>query len=238
MLLGCLISLIIVIRSAQFSRSFRAMYAVSLLLSVFSVSLSGRNYGHYYEYLIPFFLPAVLFLTEKAALFSEKLFCHRKLLIAGLFTFTGCVNLQMPVKLFSLTNIPKISQTADNMADIYHKYYSDRKTVLTVNNKSMFYNKFNVIPEDKFFYIPAISYQTFPDAVNAQVQSILSGKNDIIILSYQNAEKKQIFPYGIKNREILQYLSDHYQMIYEQNHIQMYIKQNFAINEQASNSAQ
>ena len=119
----------------------------------------------------PFFLPAVLFLTEKAALFSEKLFCHRKLLIAGLFTFTVCVNLQMPVKLFSLTNIPKISQTADNMADIYHKYYSDRKTVLTVNNKSMFYNKFNVIPEDKFFYIPAISYQTFPDAVNAQVQS-------------------------------------------------------------------
>ena len=238
MLLGCLISLIIVIRSAQFSRSFRAMYAVSLLLSAFSVSLSGRNYGHYYEYLIPFFLPAVLFLTEKAALFSEKLFCHRKLLIAGLFTFTVCVNLQMPVKLFSLTNIPKISQTADNMADIYHKYYSDRKTVLTVNNKSMFYNKFNVIPEDKFFYIPAISYQTFPDAVNAQVQSILSGKNDIIILSYQNAEKKQIFPYGIKNREILQYLSDHYQMIYEQNHIQMYIKQNFAINEQASNSAQ
>ncbi|MBS5123073.1 MAG: hypothetical protein KHZ06_09355 [Blautia sp.] len=102
----------------------------------------------------------------------------------------------------------------------------------------MFYNKFNVIPEDKFFYIPAISYQTFPDAVNAQVQSILSGKNDIIILSYQNAEKRQIFPYGIKNREILQYLSDHYQMIYEQNHIQMYIKQNFAINEQASNSAQ
>ena len=100
----------------------------------------------------------------------------------------------MPVKLFSLTNIPKISQTADNMADIYHKYYSDRKTVLTVNNKSMFYNKFNVIPEDKFFYIPAISYQTFPDAVNAQVQSILSGKNDIIILSYQNAEKKQISP--------------------------------------------
>lgn len=47
-----------------------------------------------------FFLPAVLFLTEKAALFSEKLFCHRKLLIAGLFTFTVCVNLQMPVKLF------------------------------------------------------------------------------------------------------------------------------------------
>lgn len=37
MLLGCLISLIIVIRSAQFSRSFRAMYAVSLLLSAFSV---------------------------------------------------------------------------------------------------------------------------------------------------------------------------------------------------------
>ena len=67
------------------------MYAVSLLLSAFSVSLSGRNYGHYYEYLIPFFLPAVLFLTEKAALFSEKLFCHRKLLIAGLFTFTVCV---------------------------------------------------------------------------------------------------------------------------------------------------
>lgn len=50
--------------------------------------------------------------------------------------------------------------------------------------------------------------------------------------------KKADFPLRNKNREILQYLSDHYQMIYEQNHIQMYIKQNFAINEQASNSAQ
>lgn len=237
-LLGCIISLIIVIRSARLSRSFRAMYAVSLLLSVFSVSLSGRNYGHYYEYLIPFLLPAVLFLTEKAALFSEKLFCHRKLLTAGLFAFTVCINFQMPVKLFSLTNTPKLSQTADNMAEIYHKHYSDRKTVLTVNNKSMFYNKFNVIPEDKFFYIPAINYQTFPDAVNAQAESVLSGKNDIIILSYQNAGKKQVFPFGVKNREILQYLSDHYQMIYEQNHIQMYIKQNLTVNEQTSNFVQ
>lgn len=49
MLLGCLISLIIVIRSAQFSRSFRAMYAVSLLLSAFSVSLSGRKKGIRYS---------------------------------------------------------------------------------------------------------------------------------------------------------------------------------------------
>lgn len=226
-LLGCIISLMIVIRSKQLTQSFRAMYAAALLLSVFSVSMSGRNYGHYYEYLIPFLLPAVLYLTEKVALFSEKLIRYRKLLTVCLFTLTVCISFQIPAKLFSLTNIPKFSQTADNMAKIYHKRYSDRKTVLTVNNKSMFYNKFNVIPEDKFFYIPAISYQTFPDAVNAQAKSILSGKNDIIILSYQNAEKKQIFPFGVKNREILHYLSENYQMVYEQNQIQMYIKQNY-----------
>lgn len=225
-LLGIIVSMGIIIKSARLPKSFRAMYICSLLLSIVSVSLSGRSYGHYYEYLIPFFLPAVLFIIKKAAEILQKYKHYQKLLPAGIFVFTICFNFQTPAKLFSLTGIQKISRTANYMAEIYHSNYSDKKTMLTVNNKCMFYNKFNLIPEDKFFYIPAINYQVFPDAVNAQADSILSGKNDIIILSYRDYNQRQIFPYGIKNQEILQYLSDHYQMVSEQNHIQMYIKNN------------
>lgn len=224
-LLGSIFSLII-IKYSKTSRSFQAMYLLSLLLSLFSVSLSGRNYGHYYEYIIPFFLPAALFITKKAFSFFKSNTFYPKLLATSIFALTLCFNRQTPARLLTLTGAKKISQPADSMAKLYYNDYSDKKTMLTVNNKCIFYNKFNLIPEEKFFYIPAINYHTFPNAIDAQAASVLSGKNDIIILSYRNYNKRQIFPYGIKNNEILQYLSEHYQMVSEQNHIQMYIKNN------------
>ncbi|MDO4272436.1 MAG: hypothetical protein Q4D16_02100 [Eubacteriales bacterium] len=197
---------------------------MAFLLSIFSVAISGRNYGHYYEYLILFLIPVVLAIVKKWCVYFQKYLRHSLVIVMSLFVLTLMVNMQTPIRILGLTNVQKSSKGADAMGALYQKEYSHKKTMLVVNNKSMFYNKFNLIPEERYFYIPAIDYRIFPDAVDAQAESMLSGDNDILIISYRNYAKRWILPYGIKNKEILRCLEQKYQMVYEQNHIEMYVK--------------
>lgn len=228
-ILGCMTALAVVIRVGKYRRGFRSLYTAALIFSVISVSLSGRNYGHYYEYLIPFLIPAVLEAVKTGADCGKKYVCRGRadcpmVLLGGIFLLTVCTNFLTPARVLGGTNVQKTAEAADSMEEIYKREYADRKTMLTVNNKSVFYNKLNIMPENKFFYIPSVDFRVFPDAVNAQAESLLSGENDILIISYRDYGKKQIFPYGVKNKEILRYLEKNYEMVYEQDQIQMYVK--------------
>lgn len=230
-ILGCAVSFLVIVREKWCAGGFRVIYGVSLLFSVVSTALSGRDYGHYYEYLIPFLMPVFIEMVKIISSFLKRYRVFSGIgvrigMLACVFLFTIAGNMQMTVKLLGITNTQRNAEAADSMASLYKEQYGSKKKMLAVNNKSMFYNKFGLVPENQFFYLPAADSEIFPDGVNSQAESVLSGENDILIISYRDYGKKQIFPGGIKNKEILRYLEKDYDMVCEKNQIQMYVKRN------------
>ena len=106
---------------------------------------------------------------------------------------------------------------------MYEQKFSSKK-VLVVNNNVLFYNVLNVMPSIKYFYTPAISYEEFPNAVDAQADSIMSGKNDILIINYHDPVRKIIFNDKIDNEQLLNCLSTQYNLVYEKNGMEMYAR--------------
>ena len=126
--------------------------------------------------------------------------------------------------MFLHTDSQKYAEATDELARLYKEKYSDLKNVLAVNNNATIYNKFDVLPQEKYFYIPAVRYKKFPEPIDSQAASILSGKNDVVILVYDNYKKKRIFQTTKYDKQIIEYLAEEYTMVCEKNHIQMYVK--------------
>ena len=81
-----------------------------------------------------------------------------------------------PSKLHSYTysHTRRYTEAVNEFTTLYNEKYSNIKTVLAVNNNAVIYNSFGVIPQDKYFYLPSISYSKFPEPVDSQAESILS----------------------------------------------------------------
>ena len=219
------VSAFMVLKSTKVSVKFKILYIAGLLFSLYSVALSGRNYGHYYEYLLPFILPVVLVVSEKISrILSEKKIYFRYLAVIFWVFLTILCNISIPARLFLRTDSQKYAEATDELARLYKEKYSDLKNVLAVNNNATIYNKFDVLPQEKYFYIPAVSYKKFPEPIDSQAASILSGKNDVVILVYDNYKKKRIFQTSRYDKQIIEYLEEEYTMVCEKNHIQMYVK--------------
>lgn len=219
------VSVFIVLKSTKVSVKFKLLYVAGLLFSLYSVALSGRNYGHYYEYLLPFILPVVLVASEKISrILSGKKIYFQYLAVILLLFLTILCNISVPARLFLHTDSQKYAEATDELARLYKEKYSDLKNVLAVNNNATIYNKFDVLPQEKYFYIPAIGYDEFSEPVDSQAASVLSGKNDVVILVYNNYKKKRIFQTSRYDKQIIEYLAEEYIMVCEKNHIQMYVK--------------
>ena len=212
-----LVSLVVMIRKKQ-SVELIVMYVLSSLLSMVSVGMSGYAFGHYYEYLIPLLIPGALWLTGKIN--ATKI---RSLVSAGMLFCSVIVNLRTPIKLFADSASKEYVKTAMEMRAVYEQKFSSKK-VLVVNNNVLFYNVLNVMPSIKYFYTPAISYEEFPNAVDAQADSIMSGKNDILIINYHDPVRKIIFNDKIDNEQLLNCLSTQYNLVYEKNGMEMYAR--------------
>ena len=219
------VSVFIVLKSTKVSVKFKMLYIAGLLFSLYSVALSGRNYGHYYEYLLPFILPVVLVVSDKiSGILSAKKLYFQYLTVTLLLFLTILCNISVPARLFLHTDSQKYAEATDELARLYKEKYSNLKNVLAVNNNATIYNKFDVLPQEKYFYIPAIRYDKFPEPIDSQAASVLSGKNDVVILVYHNYKKKRIFQTPKYDKQITEYLAEKYTMVCEKDHIQMYIK--------------
>lgn len=230
LLAACLLCAVIVCFYRPLSLSQRLLYCCMLGFSIFSVSISGRGYGHYFGYLIPFLMPLVfaavrmIYTLGKRGAFWKKWGFYAAL--GSIFLLTLAGNLYTPMRLS-----PKLAgsrfryvQTAENFAEVYRENCTENETVLVTNNNTLFYNKLNVLPKIKHFYIPSVSYEEYPDAIDEQAASIISKENDVIILRYADYKNRQVFSGGIRNEEILTTLSENYRLIFEDSHIEMYVK--------------
>lgn len=83
-----------------------------------------------------------------------------------------------------------------------------------------------VIPSIKYFYLPLIPYSEYPNAVDSQIESILSEENDIIIVSFHNHDlhnKRIIYDDG-RTDEINALLDSKYSTLYDDGQFQMWVK--------------
>ena len=197
--------------------SFRRKYYILLLaLSVLSVSLSGRRYGHYYIYLVPFVMPVAL----KAALWINQHLRYKHAVIIVLAVssiFCWKVRIVFNTIMFGST---QNSAYMEPFIEHNNKYYSEHEKVLVTGNSAGFYNRLGVIPHDKYFYVPASNYETFPEPRNSQAESIISGVNDVIIIT----TPENYFQETGKTEKINEVLSKNYELLYhdEKNNIFMY----------------
>ena len=216
-----MISLCLVIFSGYILK-FKVLYTACLLISLYSVALSGRNYGHYYEYLVPFLLP-VIFAASRifSKVFSKKLQCAA---IPIILLLTLMVSYPSTLHSYSYTQMQRYAQPVNEFSTLYKQKYSNKKAVLAVNNNAVIYNSFGVIPQEKYFYIPSISYSKFPEPIDSQAESILSGRNDIVVIKYRDYKKKKIFQTSKYDTQIKTYLKKNYTLVDENKYMEMYIK--------------
>ena len=188
-------------------------YFLMLALSMISVALSGRNYGHYYEYLVPFCLPGVGALASMICSQGKQKYAVAVLCILGL--------------LFCALE-PKIMRPEPLMkfAELNKPYHSKQEKVLITGLASArLYNLMGVTPQTKYFYTSATSYELFPDAMDAQAESILSGENDVIVLKY-NRNGPVHYPEIKRPEEVEQVLEEQYRLLHydESLKLAMYVK--------------
>ena len=217
-LLICLV-LSVTIMLVQSRRALLTLYYLAMLLfSVVSVALSGRFFGHYYEYLIPFCIPLS---CEVAVRIPSSKY---KYAIAMIFVLTVMFGLRS-VPSSIMLKLGKSLVSYEQYIKNNEPYYSEDERVLVTGNFAKLYNVLGVIPHDKYFYVPGTNYEVFTDPVDAQVASILSGENDVILVKY-NDEKHEIYPETGRSEEITETLSRKYDLLYydEKNNVAMYGK--------------
>ncbi len=184
---------------------FIKYYFAMMIITLVSVALSGKSYGHYYEMLAPFCLPFAYWAASKVK--PEK-YKSAAILLTIITIMTGTVIPNSVRMYFGKQNI-----TVDEFVKCNEPYYSENERVLVTVNCTMFYDAFGVIPHEKYFYIPGNEYSAFPEPVDSHVASILSGVNDVIIIMGSSGEK-EIYPETGKSSEIKEFLDSHYDLLH------------------------
>lgn len=176
-------------------------YFAMLIMTLVSVALSGRRYGHYFESLVPFCIPFAYWAASKI---KSDWYKFSAVTLAIIMIVMGVMGMRG-------NNMRKILPI-DEFVKRNQPYHSENERVL-VTHRSMFYNVLGVIPQEKYFYIPSNKYDIFPEPRDAQVASILSGVNDVIIVVRRKGEN-DIYPETGKSREINEVLEQKYDLLY------------------------
>lgn len=192
---------------------FTKYYFAMLIMTFISAASSGRKYGHYYESLTLFCIPFALWTAGHVKPNKYKLAAVLLMIItaaAGTRIFYTDKNVD-----------------AQKFVKYNEPYYSKNERVLVTGLNAIFYNTLGVIPQEKYFCVPSNKYSDFPDPVDSQIASILSGVNDVIIV-VNSPEQKEIYPDTGKSREIQEFLNSRYDLLHyeesERQRIAMYGK--------------
>lgn len=224
----CGVVSIIIVCLSSCKRHEKVLFALMVIFSYVSVGISGRKYYHYFAYLLPFTMPI---LVKILSLFNDDNFSitglRKALVVCIIVVATICCNLRTPIRLFFKPNSFYNAQTVTEMSDLYEQLpeKEGRKVLVTKSNANV-YNKMNVIPDVLYFYLPSISYEKYPYAVDCQANSILSGENDVVVLYFDDFNQKKIFNVKDNNEEMLAYLEQNYELVYEKpsQAVQMWVK--------------
>ena len=95
-------------------------------------------------------------------------------------------------------------------------------SVLSTGNNADIYIKLGVLPKEKYFYVPSISYELFPDAIDSQVSSIINSNIDILVINGNNSHS--IYEIDEIDSLLWSTLSSSYHIIYNDENTLVYQK--------------
>lgn len=161
--------------------SAKLIFCAMVLFSLAAVSMAGRSYGHYREYLIPFIIPAILlfthFITKRA--YSIYALAPMYLLSSALVLF----NSGKFTDFFITGSEDKDRVEAWNrLKTDYSEEFESSSRMLVMGNMSVYYNVLEKLPEEKYFYLPDISRDVFPEPLDAQMNALKSAEYDVVFV--------------------------------------------------------
>lgn len=206
------------------SRTGRWLFASSFLFSGVSVLLSGRVYLHYCLYLVPFAIPFLMWFAE--FLRSRLRFRWRLVLVTLALLMAFVLNSSFAWNAIKrmIRDPGGVYNARELVADQMQKEYPDVTDLLVVNGRACYYVRLDLVPQQKYFYLPSVSYSVFPDAVDAQADAICDGAHEAVILEWQDRAKKLAMPEAARNDDILSGLNEHYREVYSVDEISLYLR--------------
>lgn len=221
--LGAVCSIILCIQRNTLCIELKLMMTSSFILSFYMMFKSGRTFGHYYQYFIPFLYPAILMSVHfayKRLKFLEKSFA---VVVMGIFCLTILCNGRLPIKLLLNEGTSRQKEYSETVNQIISHVDTSALEghLLAVGNNVEFYNKLDYLPEIKYFYLPSINYELFPDAVRMQEDLILSKNCRYIVAPMDKDTSGREGILGLSKEredEVNKYLESNYrQIIYVEN---------------------
>ena len=201
----------------------RALYfSAMLFMCIISVSLTGYKYGHYYMQLVPFCISFAYEAAYELNLLSESplSMLNTKIIVMIIFAITcvqgGLVDIKAFLGIWSARNAGM-----EQFIKYNEPYYSDNEKVLVTGNNAVMYNLLGVIPQEKYFYTPLmkimktgdnIQEYDFYEAIESQITSIISGDNDVVIVTKN--ERGDIFSASERGEKAQEVLNSKYTLLY------------------------
>ncbi len=199
----------------------RCLFLLSFLFAVASVLLSGRLYVHYNLYLIPFVIP---FMGYIVSFLNERMGKRSILLLLCVLTAVSIVRNSS----FARDTVKKMihySGTDYTAQEIITSKlemdYPEARNVLVVNGSAWYYTRLNIVPEECYFYLPNINYNVFPDAVDAQVNAVMKGTAEAVILRKWN---------GVRNKDVNTGLEENYVEVFSNGDTSLHIRNDIVAN--------
>ena len=220
-------SLVVVLRKCRVY--LRIMYVLAVAFSLFAIALSGRKYGHYFEYVVPLFSPLVLWQCKKIPdAWAERVVQKRFITVAVVVAIAGItviVNMRTPIKFLTKRRYYQRNEESKLMKETFDDRFGGKADVkvLALSNNASFYNELGVYPPIKYFYLPAVPYAVFPDAADSQFKAIMDGTFDVIITCYGNGGY-YIFDNAEYDSNLYDYLQRKYDNIVDCETHQMWVR--------------
>lgn len=211
----CIVSSILVIKYVKNKYvvvSYLSMFATTLVF----MNLSLRCDGQYYHLSMIFIMPLLFAFFNKLG-DKIKLYFWITIIICG----TLISNLQLIKQITKYGYFHYFYESAVDMREIMEEVPGDK--VLVTGCNSVFYNVTHTIPHIKYFitYGYGLDYNVFPDATNQQVESVCSGENDYLMITFCDEEKKIIYGQEDIDIKIIECLTNQYEIVYENDDINL-----------------
>ena len=200
-----LVSVVIVIKKSNdiwASLTFAFMFVAQLLF----MNVSLRNNGQYNQLYVVYTLPVILVAT--------RAICNKiaiPVTVCAIVLLTLVCNLQLIKQITKYGDYHYHYEAACAMKDIIDDPYAK---VMVTGANSVYYNVTDTVSHIKYFIIygNGLHYDVFPDAVNMQSESILSGENDYVVVVHYG---DNIFFVPDIDKQVEEYLLESYSNVYE-----------------------
>lgn len=196
----------LVIKKSGMFRYEKILFILMEILEILSLSM-GKQLAHYYIALCVFLLPFVIFIS---IVFDRIL--NRRIFILTLlvgFVFTITLNLRLPIYVLHEYGYRKspsylIEEDVKEILSEMNKYQIGDSDFFVCYgdhfHPQAFYAYKHVVPPTKWFYIPAISFDQYPEPYEDQKKELQTGDYEAYVIKYVDTENRIILP-GISDED-------------------------------------